>query len=86
MNVEDLIKDNPEMSSKKLEIISKRQIGVALDYFVLKQQRQAINENFEETLRNQHKRLTKNKRGKDNDEQEGGPTFMINASAAVQEV
>ena len=51
---------------------------------MLKEQRQAINENVEETLRRQHKRLIKRKRGKDKDDQEGGPTFMI--TAAVREV
>ena len=35
-------------------------------------------------LRRQHKRLIKRKRGKDKDDQEGGPTFMI--TAAVREV
>ena len=54
MNVEDLMKENLEISGKKLEIMSESQIGVALDDFVLKEQRQAINDNAEETLRRQH--------------------------------
>ena len=53
---------------------------------MLKEHRQAINENGEETFRRQHKRLIKRKRGKDKDGQEGGPTFMITTAAAVQEV
>ena len=52
----------------------------------MKDQRQAINENVKETLRRQNKILIKRKRGKDKDEQEGGPTFMITTAAAVREV
>ena len=47
---------------------------------------QAINENIEETLIRQHKRLIKRKRGKYKDEKEGRPTFMITTSACVWEV
>ena len=36
MNVEDLIKENLEISGKKLEIMSERQLGVGLDDFMLK--------------------------------------------------
>ena len=36
MNVKDLMKENLEISGKKLEIMSESQIGVALDDFVLK--------------------------------------------------
>ena len=53
------MKENLEISDKKLEIMSKRQLGAALDDFVLKEQRQAINDNVEDTLRKQHKRLIK---------------------------
>ena len=84
MNVEDLIKDNLDISGKKLEIVSKRQIGVALHDFVLKEQRQSINDNSEKTLRRQHKRLIKRKTIKDKYKQKGGMTFMITTSAAVQ--
>ena len=66
--------------------MSKRQLGVSLDDFVLKEKRQAINENVKETLRSKHKRLIKRKRGEDKDDQEGGLTFMITTVAAVQEV
>ena len=57
---------------------------MALDDFLLREQRQDINENFKETLRRQHKRLVKRKRGEDKDEQEGGTTFMIITTAAVR--
>ena len=53
---------------------------------MLKDQRQAINENFEETLIRQYKRLIRRNIRKDKGEQEGGPAFMITATAAVQEV
>ena len=86
MNVEDLMKDNPEISGKKLEIISERQLGVALDGFVLKEQRQAINENVKEKLIRQHKRLIKRKRGEYKDKQEVGSAFMVNTTNAVGEV
>ena len=33
MNMEDIMKENLEISVKNLEIISKRQLGVALDGF-----------------------------------------------------
>ena len=69
MNVEDLMKENLEISGKKLEIMSEIQLGGALDDFMLKEQRQAINDNVEETLIRQKKRLIKRKRGEDNDEQ-----------------
>ena len=36
MNVEDIMKENPKLSGKKLEIMSERQLGLALDDFVLK--------------------------------------------------
>ena len=55
------MKDNLK---KKLEIMSKRQLGVALDDFVLKEQMQAVNENIEETLRRQQKRLKKRREAK----------------------
>ena len=44
MNVKYIMKENPEISGKKLEIVSKRQLGVALDDLLLKYQRQDINE------------------------------------------
>ena len=44
MNVEDIIKENLEISDKKLEIMSERQLVVGLDDFVLKEQSQAIYE------------------------------------------
>ena len=40
--------------------MSERQLGVVLDDFALKEQRQTINDNVGETLRRQHKRLIKN--------------------------
>ena len=84
MNVEDIVKENSEISGRKLESISKSQLGVVLDDFVLKEQRQAINKNFKETLRRQHKRQIKRNRGKYKDDQEGGPTLMITNAAAVR--
>ena len=66
--------------------MSKRQLGVALDVFMTKEQRQAINENGKETLGRQHKRPIKRKKVEYKDEQEGGPNFMITTAASVQEV
>ena len=86
MNVEDIVKENSEISGKKLESMSKSQLGVVLDDFVLKDQRQAINKNFKVTWRRQHKRQIRRKRGKYKDDQEGRPTFIINNAAAVREV
>ena len=77
------MKENVEIYGKKLELMSERQLGMALDYFMLEEQRQAINENVDETLRRQHKRMIKRKRRKDKDDQEVGPTFMITTSSAV---
>ena len=77
------MKDNLEISGKKLEIMSESQIGVTLDDFVLKEQRQAINENVEETLRRQNTRLIKSNRDEDKYDQEGGQTFIITTDAAV---
>ena len=59
--MEDIIKENLEISGKKLEILSESHLGVALDDFMLKEQRQAINETVKETLRIRHKRLIKSK-------------------------
>ena len=64
INVDDLMKENLEISVKKLEIMSKRQIVVALDGFVLKEQRRAINKTVEEMLIRQKKRLIKSRIGK----------------------
>ena len=83
MNVEDLIKENLEISGKKLEIMSERQLGVALDDLVLKKQRQAINENVGENLKKNNKRPIKRNVCEDKDEQEVRPTFMITVAAAV---
>ena len=80
------MKENLEISGNKLEIMSKMQPGVALYNFVLKEQRQAINDNVEETLKSYPKRLIKGKRGKYKDEQEGGRTLMITTTVAVKEV
>ena len=86
MNVENLIKDNLEISGMKLEIISEKHLGVALDDFVLKEKRQDINKAVKETLISQQKRSIKFKRVRDKEEQENGPNFMITTAAAVQEV
>ena len=86
MNVENLIKDNLEISGMKLEIISERHLGVALDDFVLKEKRQDINKAVKETLISQQKRSIKFKRVRDKEEQENGTNFMITTAAAVQEV
>ena len=37
-------------------------------------------------MKSHHKRLIKRKRGKDKDDQEGGPTFMITTANAVREL
>ena len=86
MTVEDLMKENLDISGEKLEIMSERQLGVALENFVFKEQRKNINENLQETLRRQHKWLVKMKREKDKNDQEGGLDFMITTAAAVWEV
>ena len=74
------------ISGKNIEIMSERQLGVVLYDFVLKEQRQAINDNVEETLRSQHMRLIKKNRGEDKDDQEVGPTFIISTNPVVPEV
>ena len=74
------------ISGKNIEIMSERQLGVVLYDFVLKEQRQAINDNVEETLRRQHMRLIKKNRGEDKDEQEVGPTFIVSTNPVVPEV
>ena len=55
------MKENLEISSNKLEVMIKRKLGVVLDSFVLKEQKQDIDENYGETLRIQHKRVIKRK-------------------------
>ena len=80
------MKENLEISSNKLEVMIKRKLGVVLDSFVLKEQKQDINKNAKEMLRRQHKRLIKMKRDKYKDDQEVGTTFMITTAAAVREV
>ena len=80
------MKENLEISGKKLESMSESQIVVTLDDSVLKEQRCAINENSKETLRKQHTRLIKINRDEDKGDQEVGPTFMITTNAAVREV
>ena len=47
----------------------KRQLGLVLYDFVLKEQIHAINKNVEETLIRRNQRLIKRKRGGDNGEQ-----------------
>ena len=86
MHVEDLIKDNLDIFGKKREIMSKRQLGVALDNFMLKEQRHAINDTTNETFIRQQKSMIKSKRGKDKEDQEDRPTFMTTTDATVQEV
>ena len=75
-----------DIFGKNLEIMSERKLGASLYDFVLKEQRQTINENVEEKLIRQHLRLIKSKRGEDKDAWEVGPTFMITTSAAVRGV
>ena len=62
------MKYNLDISGKNLEIMSEIHLGVGLDDFLLKEQRRAINENVEEALKMQHKRLIKSNKGKDKDE------------------
>ena len=62
------------------------QLGVVLDYFMLKEKRQEFNETSKEMLRSQQKRLIKGNRGKDKEEKEGRPNVMITAAATVREV
>ena len=64
------MKENLEISGKKLDIVSESQLGVALDNFGLKDQRQGINDNVKEALRRKHKRLIKRNRGEYKDKQE----------------
>ena len=59
------MKENLDISGKKLEIMNERQIGVALDNFMLKDQRHSIDKNFKETFRRHNKRLIKREIGKD---------------------
>ena len=65
MNGGDLMKENLNISCKELYIMSERQLGAELDDFVLKDQRQAINDNAEEKLISKHNRLIKRKIGED---------------------
>ena len=62
------------------------QLGVVLDYFMLKEKRQEFNETSKEMLRSQQKRLIKGNRGKDKEEKEGRPNVMITGAATVREV
>ena len=80
--MEDLIKENLGISGKKQQKAARS--GVI--WFVLKEQRQDINEDVKEMLRRHHERLIKRKRGKDKYNQEGGTTFTITTTAAVQEL
>ena len=78
------MKENLYISDKKLEMMRKRKLGVALDDFLLKEQRQAIHDNVDEMFRRKHKRMIKKKRGKDKDKQECGTTFIITTTTDVQ--
>ena len=84
--MQDLMKENLDISGKKLVIMSESQAVVELDYLVLKEQRQAIIDNVEGTLIRQNNMIKKRKGGEDKEEQEGRLTFMITTSTAVQEV
>ena len=79
MNMGDLIKENLKISGKRLEVMSKSQLGVALYDSVMKEQSQTIIETAEETLRRKQKSPIKMIRGEDKEEQEDRPTFCWGA-------
>jgi double-strand break repair protein MRE11 len=70
MNVEVLIKENLELSDKKLKILSEERLGIAVEDFVAKEQNKAFNEAMKECLGRQQKELIRRgaKGGDEDDE------------------
>uniref|UniRef100_A0A7S4MXX5 Mre11 DNA-binding domain-containing protein n=1 Tax=Odontella aurita TaxID=265563 RepID=A0A7S4MXX5_9STRA len=84
VNVEDLVKENLELADKKLQVLDERRLGIALDEFVSKEQRQAIADTVEDELKRSQKELIRRKRDGDGNG-EGGES-KITTAAAVREI
>eukprot|EP00586_Coscinodiscus_wailesii_P016404 CAMPEP_0172493426 /NCGR_PEP_ID=MMETSP1066-20121228/24888_1 /TAXON_ID=671091 /ORGANISM="Coscinodiscus wailesii, Strain CCMP2513" /LENGTH=939 /DNA_ID=CAMNT_0013263609 /DNA_START=81 /DNA_END=2900 /DNA_ORIENTATION=+ len=81
INVEDLVRDNLTTSDSKLEILQDQRMGLALEDFVVKEQRTAIDYTVEDILVHQRKTLVK--RGVEEDDNEKA---KITSGAGVREV
>eukprot|EP00970_Alexandrium_tamarense_P003760 scaffold609_cov198-Alexandrium_tamarense.AAC.37 len=79
VNVEDLVNENLFNMDKKLELLTEREMGEALDDFVSKEQKQAIGDMAAIILRKSQKTLTS--RGK----KEGEDSIEVDNAATIRE-
>eukprot|EP00986_Skeletonema_menzelii_P008558 scaffold3643_cov132-Skeletonema_menzelii.AAC.8 len=75
-NIEDLITDNLERSDKKLELLDEKTMGEALNAFVDKEERKAIDEAAERILKENRKLIKKRQSGEDEETSELNPNLI----------
>lgn len=71
MKIEDLIKDNLEISDKKLEVLDEAKLTIALEEFVDKEIKQAMSEATNKMLTKQQKKLLSREADEKDDDEEG---------------
>mmetsp|Transcript_10456 Transcript_10456/g.21453 ORF Transcript_10456/g.21453 Transcript_10456/m.21453 type:complete len:890 (-) Transcript_10456:291-2960(-) len=84
INVEDLVNDNLASTDKKMELLNERQMALALDEFVNKEQRQAISDSTHDILKKSQKQL-KSRGKKDGQPSDLNPTAIREICAADAE-
>jgi len=86
INVEDLIKENLDISDKKLQILNEQSLGIALEEFVVKEQARAIGETVQDILRVSQKQLNKRGSSSTNDNDGNKVGGVVTTSAGVREI
>lgn len=82
MDVEDLVKDNLAITKKKMDLLDEKKMSLALEEYVKKEQKKAIDDIANETLTKQQARLIKRGFGNDNNDDNSKLTTV----AAVREI
>lgn len=84
LNVEDLVKDTLINADQKLELLQEEKMGLALEHFVAKEQKQAIDNTVEDILMQQRQTLVR--RGQGDDDGNESVQNKITTKAGIREL
>jgi len=76
INIEDLITDNLDKSDKKLELLDEKTMGEALNAFVDKEERRAIDDAAEKILKENRKLIKSRQNGEEEETSELNPNLI----------
>ncbi|KAL7432016.1 hypothetical protein ACHAXM_002960 [Skeletonema potamos] len=76
INIEDLITDNLEQSDKKLELLDEKTMGEALNAFVDKEERKAIDDAADKILKENRKLIKSRQSGEEEETSELNPNLI----------